>query len=186
MQMSERSRNTPSDSNPNPGTLGARGSHRRLLAGLLTGGVIGGLLAGAVSAWSHSEAPGGWHGRGWCRTHTANPAGERERLEFAADWVLNKIQATDAQREQVKGVLGQALQDLAPLRDRHRQHRDALAAALGQPAVDRAALEELRRAELELAEQASTRIVTALADIADALTPEQRAELLKLAEQFRH
>jgi Spy/CpxP family protein refolding chaperone len=52
--------------------------------------------------------------------------------------------------------------------------------------VDRAALEELRRAELQLAEQASTRIVTALGDIADALTPEQRAELLKLAEQFRH
>jgi Spy/CpxP family protein refolding chaperone len=115
-----------------------------------------------------------------------NPAAERDRVEFAADWVLNRVQATDAQREQVKGVLAQALQDLGPLRDRHRQHRDAFAAALAEPTVDRAALEALRRAELQLAEQASTRIVTALGDIADALTPEQRAELLKLAEQFRH
>jgi len=184
--MSEQKHNTPSESNLEAGTPGERGTRRRFFAGLLAGGVIGGLLAGAVSAWSHSETPGGWRGRGWCRTHAMNPAGERARLEFAADWVLNRIQATDAQREAVKGVLGQVLQDLGPLRDGHRQHRDALAAALAQPAVDRAALEELRRAELELAEQASTRIVTALADIADALTPEQRAELLKLAEQFRH
>lgn len=184
--MSEQKRNTPSETNLDAATPGERGNRRRFFAGLLTGGVIGGLLAGAVSAWSHGEGPGGWHGRAWCRTHAVNPAGERARLEFAADWVLNRIQATEAQREQVKGVLGQALQDLGPLRDRHRQHRDAVAAALAQPAVDRAALEALRRAELELAEQASTRIVTALADIADALTREQRAELLKLAEQFRH
>ncbi|HEY7759152.1 MAG TPA: periplasmic heavy metal sensor [Burkholderiales bacterium] len=184
--MSEHRRNTPSESNLDAGTPNQRGNRRRFFAGLLTGGVIGGLLAGAVSAWSHGEAPGGWHGRGWCRTHAMNPVDERARLEFAADWVLNRIQASEAQREQVKDVLGQALQDLGPLRDRHRRHRDDFAAALAQPAVDRAALEELRRAELALAEQASTRIVTALADIADALTPEQRAELLKLAEQLRH
>jgi Spy/CpxP family protein refolding chaperone len=183
--MSERNRNTSSDSSQTAGTPGPRGNRRRFFAGLLTGGLVGGLLAGAVSAWSHSEGAGGWHGRG-CRAHAMNPAAERDRLEFAADWVLNRVQATDAQREQVKGVLAQALQDLGPLRDRHRQHRDAFAAALAEPTVDRAALEALRRAELQLAEQASTRIVTALGDIADALTPEQRAELLKLAEQFRH
>ena len=56
---------------------------------------------------------------------------------------------------------------------------------LTQPNVDRATLEDLRRAELQLAESASSRIVTALADIADVLTPEQRAELVKMAERFR-
>ena len=183
--MSEHNRNTSDDSSQTAGMPGPRGNRRRFFAGLLTGGVVGGLLAGAVSAWSHGEGPGGWHGR-WCRAHAMNPAAERDRVEFAADWVLNRVQATDAQREQVKGVLAQALQELGPLRDQHRQHRDAFAAALAEPTVDRTALEELRRAELQLAEQASTRIVTALADIADALTPEQRAELLKLAEQFRH
>ena len=46
-------------------------------------------------------------------------------------------------------------------------------------------LEDLRRAELQLAESASQRIVTALADVADVLTPEQRAELVKMAERFQ-
>ena len=30
------------------------------------------------------------------------PEAQRERAEFAADWVLNKVNATDAQRTQVK------------------------------------------------------------------------------------
>jgi hypothetical protein len=55
-----------------------------------------------------------------------------------------------------------------------------------QPAVDRAALEELRRYELQLAETASGRIVTALADVADVLTPEQPGELIRLARELHH
>jgi len=184
--MREHNGNTPShpDSPLDATALPARGKKRRFLAGLVTGGLIGGLLAGAASAWSHADGPGGWHGR--CRGHSMDPAAQRDRLDFAADWLLKRVNANDAQREQIKAVLAHALQDLAPLRDQHRQHRDAFAAALVQPSVDRAKLDELRRAELQLADQASDRIVTALADIADVLTPEQRGELVKLAQQFRH
>ena len=185
--MSEQDSNTPSqrDSHLDAAALPGRGRKRRFLAGLVTGGLIGGLLAGAASAWSHADGPGGWHGRGWCRGHSGDPAAQGERLDFAADWLLKRVKASDAQRDQVKTILGQALQELGPLRDQHQQHREALAAALVQPSVDRATLDELRRAELQLAEQASQRIVTALADIAEVLTPEQRGELVKLAAQFR-
>ena len=165
----------------------APANRRRLLTGLVTGGVLGGLVATSIAAWSNQGGgPGGWHGGGrWCRT-AMGPEAERERMAFAADWMLNKVQATDAQRDQVKAILAQALQDLAPLRDQHRQHREAFLAAMTQPSVDRAALDELRRAELQLAETASDRIVTALADAADVLTPEQRGELVRLAREFRH
>jgi len=183
--MSEHDGTTPSNSPPSGAAASPGGNRRRFFTGLVTGGLIGGLLAGTMGAWSHADGPGGWHGRSWCRTHSADPAAQRERLEFAADWALNQVKASDAQREQVKGILGQTLADLGPVRDQHRQHRDAFAAALGQLSVDRATLDDLRRAELQLAEQASSRIVTALADIADVLTPEQRSQLLKLAEQFR-
>ncbi len=94
-----------------------------------------------------------------------SPEAQRERAEFATDWMLNKVNATDAQRSQIKAIVAAALQDLTPARDEHRQHREAFLAALTQPNVDRATLEELRRAELQLARSASERIVTALADI---------------------
>ena len=114
-----------------------------------------------------------------------SPEAQRERAEFATDWMLTKVNATDAQRSQIKGIVAAALNDLTPAREEHRQHRDAFLAMLSQPNVDRATLEDLRRAELQLADSASQRLVTALADVADVLTPEQRAELVKMAERFR-
>jgi periplasmic protein CpxP/Spy len=159
---------------------------RRFVTGLVAGGLLGGLMATAVSAWSNNHGGlGGWHGGGrWCRTSTS-PEAQRERAEFATDWMLNKVNATDAQRTQIKAIVAATLQELAPVRDEHNQHRDAFLAALTQPNIDRAALEDLRRAELQLAQNASERIVTALAEVADVLTLEQRTELVKMVERFR-
>jgi Spy/CpxP family protein refolding chaperone len=182
------SEHDPIPSNPAGRSDAVRGApkRRRFITGLVAGGLLGGLLATSIGAWSnHQSGPGGWHGGGrWCRT-SMSPEAQRERVEFATDWMLNKLNATDAQRAEIKTIVAATLQDLAPVRDEHRQHREAFLAALTQSNVDRAALEDLRRAELQLAETASNRIVTALADVADVLTPEQRAELVKMAERFR-
>jgi Spy/CpxP family protein refolding chaperone len=172
-------------SSPSPSTNPNRGGRRRFFSGLAIGGVIGALLGGAASAWSHAEGPGGWHGRGWCHGSARDPGAERERIAFATDWMLQRIDATPEQREQVKGIVANVLQDLAPLREQHRQNRDAFLTALAQPQVDRATLEQLRRAELELADQASNRIIGGLADVSGVLTPEQRAKLLEMAERFK-
>jgi Spy/CpxP family protein refolding chaperone len=155
---------------------------RRFVAGLLAGTALGGLLATGISAWSH-DGPG-WGGRCGGR-HACSPEAQRERLEFATDWVLKKADATEQQTQQVKGIVQAAAQELAPIRVQHHQHREAFLTALTQPSVDRETLEQLRKAELQLAEAASTRIVQALADVADVLTAEQRVQLVKLAEQFR-
>lgn len=159
---------------------------RRFFTGLLIGALGGGLLTTGLTAFGMGGpagwGPGGWHGpRGW------DPAAMQERLEFATDWMLSRVGATEAQRERVKTQVGEALRDLAPLRDQHRQHRRALLERLAQPTVDRAALEQLRQAELQLAEKASGRILQAVAEIAEVLTPDQRAALVQRIERFhRH
>jgi signal transduction histidine kinase len=83
------------------------------------------------------------------------------RIEFATDWILSRIEASDAQRQQVKAIVQATVQDLMPLRAQHRQNRQALLQALAQPTIDRATLGDIRHAELQLADTASEQIVTA-------------------------
>jgi hypothetical protein len=60
----------------------------------------------------------------------------------------------------------------------------AWGAALASDVVDRDVLEGMRASEIERADAASQRLVATLADLADVLTPEQRAELLRTLERW--
>jgi Spy/CpxP family protein refolding chaperone len=74
---------------------------------------------------------------------------------------------------------------VADLRPAHEQFRQAHARAhelLTAPVIDRAALEQLRAQQMQRMDFISRRILAAVEDAADALTPEQR---LKFAEHLR-
>lgn len=153
---------------------------RPFLIGALAAGLGGAFFASGCGRHGHSHGWGGGPGH-----HAMDPQAAAERAEFAADWALNKVNATDAQRQQVKGLVKSAIVDLMPLRDQHLATRKAFLELLAQPAVDRQKLEDLRRDELQRAEAGSQRLAKAIADVADVLTPQQRAELIKLAERHR-
>lgn len=157
---------------------------RRFLAGMLTGGLIGTLIASTAVFAAHSHDGPGGH-RCFGRHHGAmSPEAMRQRVDFATDWMLTKVKATDEQKVKVKEIVGAAVTDLTGLRETHRSNREALMEALTADSVDRERLETLRRSELDLAERASQRITLALADVADVLTPEQRRGLADLARSF--
>ncbi len=122
-----------------------------------------------------------WH-RGWGH-HAMNPEAAKEHLQIASKWALGGIDASPAQQEQVNKILGGAVDDLFQLRQQHQTNREALAAQLGAASIDRAALEEIRKSEMALADEASRKFVQALADVADVLTPEQRQALIEHLHQ---
>lgn len=159
---------------------------RRFLAGLLTGGLVGALLAGGASFAAHAQ-----DGGRWCmsRMHhggaAMDPQAMRERVEFGTDWVLRKLDATEAQKQDVKRIVFAALDDLKGLPERHRANRDALREALTAESVDAARLETLRRDELALADEASRRITQAVVEASKVLTPEQRRRLADLMDRMR-
>ncbi|MDD9991600.1 MAG: periplasmic heavy metal sensor [Rhodospirillales bacterium] len=98
-------------------------------------------------------------------------------VEWKIDGMLDEVDATDEQREQVRTITTAALADMEEFRDFKREGRQALVEALTQEAVDREALEALRQNKLAAADRASQRLLAALADAAEVLTPAQRAEL---------
>jgi protein CpxP len=156
---------------------------RRVLYALLGSGALAAGLAVAVGAQplvaAFQEGRGFHHPwRGGWGHHRMTPEAAKEHAQVAAKWALREIDANELQQERVNKVLAGAIDDLFRLKEQHQANREAFAAQLGGASIDRAALEEIRKSEMALADEASRRFVQAMADVAEVLTPEQRQALL--------
>jgi protein CpxP len=161
-------------------------NRRPFLKGILAGGLIASLLAGGAAAFANGEHHSHFWKAGGCRHGNAmrDPAVMKERADFMADRMLDRVKATDEQRARVKATLQASLDEMLRLRADHLANRAAMMAALTQPTVDRAELERIRSAEIQLAERASTTLVSSMADIAEALDPEQRKAIAEMAARW--
>jgi len=108
-----------------------------------------------------------------------------QSIEMHLDHVqamLTKIGASDAQKSQIDGILKAGIADMKVAHETHdttlRQFHELLTA----PAIDRAKMEDLRAAQIKSFDESSKRLVTAIADAAEVLSPDQRAAL---AEEIR-
>jgi Spy/CpxP family protein refolding chaperone len=151
--------------------------------------LIGGLAAGAgITAFAHGGhfgggfGPGGWHmGPGG----QMDPEAMKRRVDASVRWMLADINATEAQQARIADIVGATAKEMAPLREKHREARRSVIELLAKPNVDRAALEAIRAQEIQAADAMSKRFVQSLADVAEVLTPEQRAQLAEKMKQRR-
>lgn len=164
-----------------------RSTRRTVLYGLIGSAAVAAFFAARPIAAAVQGGPGGWHrlhGR-WSHGE-GGPEAMREHVQVGVKWALRSVDASEEQQQRVSAILAAGLQEATKLKERHRQNREAFAAGLAGAAVDRAALEEARKAELALAEEASHVLVKTLADAAEVLTADQRQALLEHAHRFRH
>jgi periplasmic protein CpxP/Spy len=96
------------------------------------------------------------------------------------------VDATAEQKAQVTTILQAAATDVHALADQHFAARKQLHEILSAPTIDRERLEAVRASELRLADDASKRILQGVADAAEVLTPEQRAELAEHIQEHGH
>ena len=144
--------------------------------------LAGAALVAGVGGLARSEAMSGWHHGMMDGTHS--PAEVSAHVDHMLKHFYVEIDATEAQKAQIEPLVKQAVNDLMPLHSQfHSAHSQAMQ-ALEQPTVDRAALEAARAEHLQLADEASKRIVQLFGDVGDVLTPAQRKALVEHLEHL--
>ncbi len=132
------------------------------------------LLAVAAVAVQPSFARGGdHHGRGMDQGEMFGGGGGRHMGRM-----LDLVDASEAQRAEIKKIHEAAAVDMKALRDSGRGLRERGRQLMLAPgAVDRGAAESLRLEMLALHDKMSKRRLDTMLAVADVLTPEQRAKI---------
>jgi Spy/CpxP family protein refolding chaperone len=109
----------------------------------------------------------------------ADPAAHGKHIDDMVNQVL--ADGTPEQKAKLAAIVKSVLADLRPVHAQFHQVPARAHALLMEPAIDRAALEQLRVEQVQQLDLASRRILTALEDAAELLTPAQR---LRFAEHL--
>jgi Spy/CpxP family protein refolding chaperone len=143
--------------------------------------LIGGLVVGVllVAAAALAQQFGHRFGRG----HGDEPISAealRARMDFAASWVYDQIEANQSQRDAIDGLLDELVPDLVAYHEEGEALREAFHAALETEDIDPAELERLQAELVDLVDRASSRGVEVIVQLDEVLTDAQREQLLAL------
>ena len=149
--------------------------------------VVVGLAVAAAAAFSIVDMASAHAGSGPAERHGSagfGPAGMG--LPFVGpglDRVLDTLQATEAQRDQLHRIAEGLQADLKPVAEAARSERGKMMELFAQPTVDAAAVEALRKQILARQDQMSKRVNVAMLEAAKVLTAEQRQQMAELMKQ---
>ena len=133
---------------------------------------------GGMHGWGERHGMGGMHhGMGGGMGGGMMFRGSPEHMGRMIDHMLDGLNASDAQRGQIKQIAAGAATDLKAQREAGRALRQRAMQAFTAPTVDAGAVEQVRQQMLQQHDQMSRRMTQAMLDVARVLTPEQRARL---------
>lgn len=151
---------------------------------MLRRGLIAAALVVAAASAGASFAGGGLHHPGHAGPMAMDPAAMDAHIDKMVAQLAGD--ATPEQQAKVAAIAKRAMADLRPAHEERRQTMARAHALLMAPVVDRAALEQLRIAHVQQFDAGSRRILEAVADAADVLTPEQRLRFAGHLRQLMH
>jgi len=152
-----------------------RGRRRRRIV-IVTALAVAATLVAAPFAMAH---------RGWGKHKVVTPELLKERADRMLDRAMDKLDGTDQQRTAIDRVVDQMIPEVIQWRSEGKKLKEELKAILLAERIDRKALELVRKDALALADRASADAFDALADVAETLTAEQRAEIAEFIAKRR-
>lgn len=156
---------------------------RSLNRSLKSAGIAAVLGLAAVGAMAQG-GPDHGHGRGPGGAGAFGPGMPGAPMMLGGH-LLKEVNATEAQRAQIKQIFEAARKDLAAQRDAQRQQHERLEALFTAATIDASAIEAQRAQIAAQHEIGSKRMTQAMIDAAKVLTPEQRVKLAESLKQHR-
>jgi Spy/CpxP family protein refolding chaperone len=130
------------------------------------------MIAGAGGLISSARAAGP---AGPAGDDTAEGGGPMRRMH----WILDRVGATAAQREQIRAVWAGLRPQLRAERAQHKNLRTQMVAALTAPNINAGEVERLRKLSMASADKISAIVTQGMVASAQVLSPDQR----KLAQE---
>ena len=144
-----------------------------LTCGLALGAGSLALGMGSLAAAAQEATHPGW-----------KPALRLAFVQHAMAFLLDSAGATAAQEAKAHDIVATSFADIAPDPKERDAFRKQALDLLAAPSIDRAAVEKLRAEAVANFDAKSKTIVTAILDIADDLTPVQRAAVVTRIQDF--
>jgi Spy/CpxP family protein refolding chaperone len=138
--------------------------------------IAGAGLSAGVVALAQGAGMGAFH-HGMMLSGTESPADMSAHIDHVLKHLYVEIDATDAQKAQIDPLVRQAMNELMPLHAQAKSAHTQFFQALTRTTLDRNSLEAARTAHIQLADQASKRLVQLIGDVGSVLTPTQRQAL---------
>jgi Spy/CpxP family protein refolding chaperone len=107
------------------------------------------------------------------------------RADRAVRHLAIEIDATAEQQEKLRAIVRETVKDLLPVREKIMAARVTARDLLTRETVDRAALEKFRTDMLATHDAVSKRLVQAVGDAGEVLTPEQRRKIADMVAAHR-
>ena len=145
--------------------------------------VVGVSAGAAFSAQAQGMGVGMREGGHEGRPGMMHFGGSLEHMMRGIDPMLDGLNATDAQRTQIKQIVQAAATDLKAQHEGGRALRQKALQIFAAPNVDAAGAEALRQQMSAQHDQASKRMLALMLDVSKVLTPEQR---VKIAERMKN
>jgi periplasmic protein CpxP/Spy len=117
--------------------------------------------------------------------HPRTPEEARAHIDGVIEHMMGKVGGTDEQRATLKTIADQTVPRMAALHTEGRDLKNEVRDLLTAEKIDREALEAARKDAIDLADRGSKVVISAVADAAEALTPEQRRKIAEAMAKFQ-
>ena len=108
-----------------------------------------------------------------------------KKITRAVKHVSIEIDATAEQEQKITALVTALAKDMKPLHGEFKAAGEQLHKLLVADKIDRVAIERIRAERIAEADRVSKELTTAIADVAEILSPEQREVLNERIEQFK-